>query len=185
MKKFIILTSLLAMNVQGMPENLLSHEHVRICSTPGGLWSLEEEYYTHYRALSTPPNFKLSVNRQSENLHPKKIAENPCPKKRKSSNFKKRINEKPFEIFKLMSKSEPELHESINSVRQNVIEAQNQKQKTDQNVKKVLKKKRFEKRFTNFLGNNVGKFVADKLFDLLTFRDGKRPNIEKKQKNSH
>lgn len=171
MKKFIILTSLFAMNAQGMPESPYRREHIRMCSTPGGLWSLEKECYIHNRAFSIPSVFKLSVNQESKDPHPKKTAKNSISKKQRSSNSKKKTKEKSSERSQQRSETKTESHEPINSVRQNVIDARNQQQKTDQNVKRVLKRKHFEKKFTNFLGNNIGKFVADKLF--LIFRNEK------------
>ena len=164
MKKFIILTILFAMNAQGMPENPYSREHVRTYSTPGGLWSLEEECYVHHRTFSIPSVFKLSVNQKPENTHPKKTAKNSLSKKQRSSNSKKKTKEKSSERSKQSSKPKTENRKPINSTRQNVIDEQNQQQKTYQHVKRVLERKRFEKKFTNFLGNNIGKFVADKLF---------------------
>ncbi len=62
-------------------------------------------------------------------------------------------------------KSEPKFHHQI-SVKQERIESQNQQQKMNQKIVKLQKKKAFEKRFSNVLGNTAGKFIADKLFGL-------------------
>lgn len=166
MKKLIILSGLFAVSTQGMPEEQKNYEHIRMCSAPGGLWSLEEEYYARRRAFSTPDDLKPYINQKSKKPCSKKNATNSHSKKQKSSNFKKKIVKKSSETQKKVSKPKSKSNKPINSIRENVIDARNQKQKTDKNVKKVLKKKTFEKRFTNFLGNNIGKFVADKLFDF-------------------
>ncbi len=165
MKKFIILASLFAMIAHGMLEKRGNYGHIRMCSAPGGLWSLEEDAYIHRRTFSAPTDFKPSVNQKLRCPHLKKSEPNTRSKKRKSSKFSKKINEKPSEILK--SKPEPKPREPMNSTKQKIINAKNQQRETDLNIAKVLKKKSFEKKFTNFLGNNIGKLVADTLFDLL------------------
>ena len=164
MKKSIILASFLVVSVQGMPEKRDSYGHIRMCSTPGGLWSLEEDACIHRRTFSIPADFKPSINQKLKCPYLKKSEPNTRSKKRKSSKFPKKSNRKPSEILK--SKPEPKTREPVNSTKQKIINAKNQQRETDLNIAKVLKKNSFEKRFTNFLGNDIGKFVADKLFDL-------------------
>jgi len=177
MKKFLILTSLLAINVQGMPEERNGCEHIKRWSAPGGLWYLEKESYIHHRMFSTPADIKSSINQKSESQ--KKSVPNSRSKKRKSSNFKKKISETPSKTIKSkprthepngnfpkILKPKSKTHDQVNSKEQNIIAAKNQQQETDKKIREIRKKKSFEKRFFNFLGNNVGKFVADIVFDF-------------------
>jgi hypothetical protein len=163
MKKFIILASLFAMIAQGMTEKYDNYGHIRMCSAPGGLWSLEKEC-CHHRMPSAPDEFKFYANQKSEVIHIKNPVLNLRSKKIKPSNSQKTIDKKPSKVRK--SKPNSKFHNPSISVKKKIIEAKNQQRKTDLVVTKILKKKSFEEKFTKFLGNYIGKFFAD-IFETL------------------
>lgn len=168
MKKFIILANSFALIAQGMSEKRDSYGHIRMCSAPGGLWSLEKECCIHHRAPSAPTELKSYANQKPEVPYVKNSVQNSRSKKKKSSNSQKTIDKKPSKIRK--SKPNLESHKPSSSVKQKIIEAKNQQRETDLNIAKVLKKKSFEERFTKFLGNYIGKFIADIFFNCKEYK---------------
>jgi hypothetical protein len=176
-KKAIILVNLFAVfGAFGMYEQPYSDRHARMCSAPGGLWALENPCLVHKRTFSAP--VELSSVEKSDSQVLKKVETNSRLQKQKYSNKRKkhsRPSRQSAEVRKQQSAAAPvtvmphKSNQQIISVKQNVINARNQQQKTNQTVRKVLKKKSFEKVFISLFGQAAGKFIADKLFDVFHF----------------